>query len=184
MKVQYKAKKHKRQVTPTTQITTFQVQEATQATAGHEYILTIPDTQLVSPLAMQPTQTAAPQLPKVIANVQPQRSASVSSHPTSYFIVDDQQNEPSRQLMLALSPTKAFNPPLVSSGQYKHSQHNTSGLSSLFGSIPSILEYQQIDTPQLFSPSQLQPALLPVPTTTHRNKKDLPASPASRVSPS
>ena len=85
--------------------------------------------------------------------------------------------------MFALSPTKTFNPPSVASGQQEDSQHNTSGISSLFRSIPTILQYQQfagmIDTPQPFSPSQLQPAPSPVPTTT----QDLPASSASRNRP-
>ena len=45
----------------------------------------------------------------------------------------------------------------------------------------SVQQYQQVDTPQPFSPSQLQPTLSPVPTST---QQDLPASPANRVSPS
>ena len=69
---------------------------------------------------MQPTQTAAPKPPIVIAKVQPQRSALASSQPTTYLIVDDQQPGRSRQLMFALSPTKTFNPPLVASGQQVH----------------------------------------------------------------
>ena len=36
--IQYKAEEHKRQVTTTQQVTTFQLPEATQASAGHEYI--------------------------------------------------------------------------------------------------------------------------------------------------
>ena len=43
--IQYKAEEPKRQVTTSQQATTFQLPEATQATAGHEYILTIPETQ-------------------------------------------------------------------------------------------------------------------------------------------
>ena len=46
--IQYKAKEHKRQVTTSQQVTTFQLPEATQATAGHESILIIPDTKPVS----------------------------------------------------------------------------------------------------------------------------------------
>ena len=46
--IQYKAEELKRQVTTSQQVTTFQLPEATQATAGHEYILAIPDTQPVS----------------------------------------------------------------------------------------------------------------------------------------
>ena len=56
--IQYKAKERKRQVTTSQQVTTFQVPEATQATAGREYILTIPDTQPVSIPVVQPSQIA------------------------------------------------------------------------------------------------------------------------------
>ena len=53
--IQYMAEERKRQVTTTQQVTRFQLPEATQATAGREYILTIPDTQQVSTPAVQPT---------------------------------------------------------------------------------------------------------------------------------
>ena len=108
--IQYKAKERKRQVTTIqqTQVTTFQLPEATQATTGFENILTISDTQQVSTQVVQPSQVAAPQPPTVIAKVQPQRSSSVSSQSASYVVVDDQQSKPSRQLMFALSPTKTF----------------------------------------------------------------------------
>ena len=144
--IQHKAEECKRHVTTTQQVTKFQLPEATQPTAGGGYILTIPDIQQVSTTAVQPTQTTAPQQPTVITKVQqPQRSAS--SKPASFIVVDDQQPGPSRQLMFALSPTKTFNLPSVTSGQQEDSQHNMSGLSSLFGSIPSVLQYQQIDLP-------------------------------------
>ena len=84
--IQYKAEQRKRQVTTSPQVTTFQLPEATQATAGREYILTIPDTQQVSTPAVQPTQMAEPQQPTVIAKVlvqPPQMSASASSQPVS-----------------------------------------------------------------------------------------------------
>ena len=126
--IQYIAEECKSQVTTTQQITTFQHLEATQATAGHEYILMIPDTQQVSTPAVQPTQKGAPQPPTVFVKVQPQRSASASSQPASFIVVDDQQPGPSRQLMFALSPTKTLNPPSVASRQQEDSQHNTSGL--------------------------------------------------------
>ena len=45
--IQYKAKECKRQATTSQQVTTLQLPEATQATAGREYILTILDTQPV-----------------------------------------------------------------------------------------------------------------------------------------
>ena len=144
--IQYKAEERKRQVTTTQQVTTFQLVEATQATAGYEYILTIQDSQPVSVPVVQPTQIATTQPATVIAKVQqPQGPASASAQPTSYLFVDDQQPGASRQLMFTLSPTKTVNPSSVASAQQEESQRNTSGLSSLFGGIPSVLQYQQID---------------------------------------
>ena len=55
--IQYKAKESKRQVTTSQQVTTFQLPEATQSTAGLEYILTIPETQAVSISVVQPTDS-------------------------------------------------------------------------------------------------------------------------------
>ena len=49
--IQYKAKGRKRQVTKNQEVTTYQLPEASQATAGCEYILTIPETQAVSQCA-------------------------------------------------------------------------------------------------------------------------------------
>ena len=165
----YKAEEGKRQVT------TFQLPEATQVTAGHEYI-TIPDTHPVSAPVVQPTQIAAPQPATVIAKVQqPQRSASASPQPASDLVVDDQQPGTCRHLMFALSPTKTINLSSVTSRQQEDSQHNTSGLTSLVGSIPRVIHYQQICTPQPFSPSQLQPAPSPVPTTTQQEHSRPPS---------
>ena len=56
--IQYKAEEHKKQVTTSQEVTTFQLPKARQATAGREYILTIPETQAVSIPVVQPTQTA------------------------------------------------------------------------------------------------------------------------------
>ena len=92
---------------------------------------------------MQPQQTTTGQPVTVIAKVQqPSGPSSLSAQLTFYIVVDDQQPGTSKQMI--------FNPPLQ-----EESQHNTSGLSSLFAAIPSVLQYQQIDTPQRFSPSQL-----------------------------
>ena len=127
---------------------TFQLPEATQATAGHEYILTIRDFQPVSISVVQPTQIATTQPATVIAKVQqPSRPSSASAQPTSYVVVDDQQTGTSRQII--------FNPPSVAASQQEETQHFW--ISSLFGAIPSVPHYQQIDTPQPFSPFQLQP---------------------------
>ena len=109
-------------------------------------------TRAVSIPLVQPTQTATTQPVTVIAKVQqPSRPSSASAQPSSYVVVDDQQPGTSRQMI--------FNPPSVAASQQEEIQHNTtSGLSSLFGAIPSVLQYHQIDTPQPFSTSQLQPA--------------------------
>ena len=161
--IQYQAEEHHRQVTKSQEVTTFQLPEASQATAGGEHILTIPETQPVSIPVVQPTQTATGEPVTVIAKVQqPPRPSSASAQPTSYVVVDDQQPGTSRQMI--------FNPPLVAPSPQEESQHNTSGLSSLFRAIPSVLQYQQMDTPQPFSPSQLQPALSPVPSATHNEQ--------------
>ena len=76
--IQYKAEERKRQVTTSQQITTFQLPEATQATPGREYILTIPDTQVSIPV-VQPTQIVTTQPPVMIAKVQQQAFISVST---------------------------------------------------------------------------------------------------------
>ena len=55
IEIQYKAKERKRQVTKSQEVTTYQLPEASQVTAGREYILTIPDTQPVSIPVVQPT---------------------------------------------------------------------------------------------------------------------------------
>ena len=82
--IQYKAEERKRQVTTSQQVTTFQLPEATQATAGCEYLLTMPETQPVSIQVVQPSQIATTQPATVIAKVQqPSRPSSVSAQPTS-----------------------------------------------------------------------------------------------------
>ena len=116
--IQYKAKECKRQVTTTQQVTTFQLPEATQATAGREYILAIPDTQPVSVPVVQPSQIATTQPATVIAKVQqPSRPSSASAQLAFFLVVDDQQPGTSRQLMFTLSPSKTVNPPSIASGQ-------------------------------------------------------------------
>ena len=173
---QYKAEDCKRQVTKSQEVTTFQLPEASQATAGREYILAIPETQPVSIPVVQPTQTATGEPVTVIAKVQqPSRTSSVSAQPTSYVVVDDQQHGTSKQMI--------FNPPSVAPSPLEESQHNTSGLSSLFGAIPSVLQYQQMDTPQPFSPSQLQPAPSPVPSSTHHEQSRPPSRSSQQSQP-
>ena len=152
--IQYKAEERKRQVTTSQQVTA--------------YILTILDSQPVSIPVVQPTQIATTQPATVIAKVQqPSRPSSVSAQPTSYVAMDDQHPGTSRQMI--------FNPPSVAASQQEETQHNTLELSSLFGAIPSVLQFQQIDTPQPFSPSQLQPAPSPVPSSTHHEQSRPPS---------
>ena len=172
--IQYKAEERKRQVTTSQEVTTYQLPETSQSTAGREYVLTIPKTQPVSIPVVQPQQTTTEQPVTVIAKVQQASGPpSSSAQPTSYVVVEDQQPGSSRQMI--------FNPPSVAPSQQEESQHNTSGLSSLFAAIPSVLVYQQMDTPQPFSPSQLQPAPSPVPSSTHQEHSRPPANAASRV---
>ena len=172
--IQYKAEERKRQVTKSQEITTYQLPEASQATAGREYILTIPETQPVSIPVVQSTQTDTGEPVTVIAKVQ-QPPRPSSAQPTSYVVVDDQQPGTSRQML--------FNTPSVAASQQEESQHNASGLSSLFAAIPSVLTYQQMDTPQPFSPSQLQPALSPVPSSTHHEQSRPPSQSSQQSQP-
>ena len=82
-------------------VTTYQLPEASQSTAGQEYMLTIP----VSIPVVQPTETSTGEPVTVIAKVQqqqPQRpsSSSLSTQPaTSYVVVDDQHPGTSRQMI-------------------------------------------------------------------------------------
>ena len=114
IEIQYKVEERKRQVTKSQDVTTYQLPEASQATAGREYILTIPETQPVSIPVVQPTQTATGEPVTVIAKVQqPSRPSSASAQPTSYVVVDDQQPGTSRQMI--------FNPPSFAPSQQEES---------------------------------------------------------------
>ena len=125
---------------------------------------------------MQPTQTATGEPVTVIGKVkQSPRPSSVSAQPTFYVVVDDQQPGTSRQMI--------FNPPSVAASQQEESQHNTSGLSSIFAAFPSVLQYQQMDTPQPFSPSRLQPAPSPVPSSTHHEQSRPPSQSSQQSQP-
>ena len=113
----------------------------------------------------------------VIAKLQQlQGLASASAQPISYLVVDDQQPETSRQLMFNLSTTKTVNPHSVAAVQQEKSQHNISGLSSLFGGILSVLQYQQINTPQPFHPLNFTQHYHHCHLPPIKNRQDLPAS--------
>ena len=166
--IQYKAEERKRQVTTSQEVTPYQFPEASHSTAGREYILTTPETKPVSISIVQPQQTTTGQPVTVIAKIQqPSRPSSASAQPTSYIVVYDQQPGTSRQMI--------FNPPSVAPSQQEESHHNTSGLSSLLGAILSVLQYQQMGTPQPFSLSQFQPAPSPVPFSTHHEQSRPPS---------
>ena len=175
--VQYKAEERQRKVTTRQHATTFQLPEATQATGEHEYILTIPETQTVSIPVVQPTQTSTGEPVTVIAKVQqPQRpsSSSPSTQPaTSYIIVDDQQPGSSRQMI--------HNPTTVASSQQEESQHNTSGLSSIFWLFQLFYSISR-STPQPFHPLNLNQQHHQCHIPLIMNSQDLPASPARTVS--
>ena len=182
--IQYNAEESKRQVTKTQQahVATFQLSEATQATTGCEYILTIPDTQQVSTQAVQPSQAAAPQPPTVIAKLQPQRSSSASSQPASFLVVDDQQSGPSRQLIFALSPTKTLtrhrSPDKLKTVSTTVQNYQVfSGVFHLYCSIIRMTHHNHAH-PLNFNQHRHQ-CILPL----SKNKQDFSASPANRVSP-
>ena len=102
--------------------------------------------------------------------------------PTSFLVIDDQQAGSSRLLTFTLTQTKHFNPPSVAATG-EESQHNISGLSSFFGNISSVLSYQQIDTPQLFSRADTPaPAASPLTTTTSQQEhQQTPVQPPSSL---
>ena len=160
--IQYKAEERKGQVTKRQEVTTYQLPEESQDTAGHEYILTIPETQPVSIPVVQPTQTATGEPVTVIVKVQqPSRPSSASAQPTSYVVVDDQQPGTSRQMI--------FNPPSVAPSQQEESQHNTSGLSSLFAVCFSISRWTHQSH---FHPLNFN---TPVPSSTHHEQSRPPS---------
>ena len=121
---------------------------------AREFILIIPETQMPSSQVIQPTQQS-----QAASQGQQQQSRGQL---TSFIVVEDrQQAGPSRPIT-----SNYFNPPLVTSATGKESQHNLPGLSSFFGNIPSVLSYQQIDTPQLFLPAYKPATAASPPTTT------------------
>ena len=174
-KIQYKAEEHKRQVTTSQQVTTFQLPEATLATARREYILIILDSQPVSIPVVQPTQIATTQPATVIAKVQqPLRPSSASAQPTFYVVVDDQQPGTSRHMIFHL----------------QLQLHNRRKLNTALLDYPVSLQLFQVyySTSRLTHHSHFHP--LNFNQHCHQclvslimNSQDLPASPASRVSP-
>ena len=113
---------------------------------------------------MQPQQIATTQPATVIAKVQqPSRPSSASAQPTFCVGVDDQQPGTSRQLI--------FNPPSVAASQQEESQHNTSGLSSLFGAITVSAD---LHTTAIFTLST-STSTTPVQSSTHHEQSRPPS---------
>ena len=115
--IQYKAEEHKRQATTSQEVTTYQLSEASQSTAGWEYVLTIPETEPISIPVVQPQQTTTGQSYRVCESTAT-IGASIIVNTACYFLCSCGQ--------------MIFNPPSVAPSQQEKSQHNTSELSSLF----------------------------------------------------
>ena len=82
--------------------------------------------------------------------------------PTSFLVTDNQQAG-----YLLTDPSKTpDNPPSVASAIGKESQHSISRFSRFFTKLQSVMSYQQIHTPQTFSPSDMHPQATSPPTTT------------------
>ena len=182
--IQNKAEERKRQVTTSQQATIFQVPEATQATAGQEYILTIPDTQPVSIPFVQLYQIATTLPATMIAKVQqPSWPALSSAQPASFLVVDDQQPVTSRQLMFTLREQSQLTRLLLDQDNMK--TVNTTLLdypassvqSQVFSSISRSTHHNHFH-PINFNQHHHQCHLPPI-----KKNQDSPASPASRVSP-
>ena len=107
-----------------TNVPTFQ---QPPAPAAREYVLHIPDTQMKASQAIPPVQQS---LMALRAQQQPRAQAGTSI-----------------QLHFTISPTKHFNPPPVASVTGEESAHNISGLSSILGSIQSVMYFPKMDTP-------------------------------------
>ena len=166
--IQYKAEEGKRQVT-TSQEVTYQLPQA-----GHEYILTIPETQPVSIPVVQPTQTATGEPVTVIAKVQqPSRPSSSSAQPTSYVVVDDQQPGTSRQMI--------FNPPSVAPSQQEETQHKLQDYPVSLELFPVCYSISRSTHHSHFHPLNFKQHRHQCHLTLIMNSQDLPASPASRV---
>ena len=77
---------------------------------------------------------------------------------------------------------KHFSPPSVASATGKESQHNISGLSSFFRNLQCLMSYQQMDTPQPFSPADMPAPLLSSTHYRHRTRISAATSLASASS--
>ena len=109
---------------------------------------------------------------------------SKPDHPTSqtrgpqasFLAVDDKQPRPSRQQTYTLTLTQQFSPLSVAS---------VTGKESILGNIQSVMRYQQINTPQPFSPSDTHPHVAsPRRTQPQEPPQQLAQPPSSDPSPS
>ena len=146
---------------------TYQQQPQQSAATAREYIFTITEPQMPESQDMHPAQQT-----QVVSRGQQQPRGPQNS----YLVVDEQQPRTSRQQRTVhQSPSRCFNQHSVASVKGEESSHNISGLSSLFGKIQSVMNYQQMDTPQLFTPSDQHQHTASPPTT---QQQDLPQQPA------
>ena len=159
--IQYKEEEYKRQVATTQQVTIFQVPEATQATA---YSPCIQDTQPVSIPVVQPSQIAITQPATVIAKVQqpPWPSSSSAAQPASFLVVDAFRwirttGRESTQHFWIIQPLR-WDPKCATLSEVS-THHNH------FHPLNHNQHRHQCHLPLI------------------KNSQDLPASPASRVSP-
>ena len=131
---------------------------------------------------MQPSQIATTQPATVIAKVQqPPRPASASAQPASFLVVDDQQPGTSRQLMFTMSPAKPANPldqDNRKTGSLTLQDYQASSApSQVFYSISRSTHYKD------FHPFNFNQHCHLCHLPLIKKSQDLPASPASRVSP-
>ena len=89
----------------------------------------------------------------------------------SFVVINDQQPGALRLVTFILILTRYFNPLSVASTTCEESQHNISGLSSSFLNLLSVMSYQQINTAQSFSPTNLYQHPTSPPTTQEQESQ-------------
>ena len=159
------------------QVTGHHIAEATQATAGREYMLTIPETQAIYIPVVQPTQIATTQPATVIAKVQQPSRPSSSASTQPYVVVDDQHPGTSRQMI--------FQPPPLQLQLHNRRRVNTTlldypvslGLFQVYYSTSRSTHHSH------FHPLNFNQHCHQCHLSLIKNSQDLPASPARRVSP-
>ena len=168
--------KNTRDRSPQVKRSPHELPEVSQSTAGRGYVLTILETQPVSIPVVQPQQTTTGQPGSVIAKVhQPSGPSSSSAQPTSYVVVDDQQPGTSRQMISTHLQLHLHNRRRVSTTLLDYPV--SSQLFPVCSCINRWTHHSHFHPPN-FEQHCHQCHLLLI-----MNIQDLPASPASRVSP-